>query len=394
MAKAVEKIGYPETNLFNPEKEAMRGYEKLAQENIAKSVEIQENALPSIIPEKIQKKAAKVVRAVVGGGMVAASPFVLSACKEAVVENQPATPSDSQEKSTPATVVETATTNIEKNPAETIKPETTTEVINPNKKEIKNVEELIGNINIITDESMAKSIYPVKEVVFREPKEEGEKNLKKALAYTWTLILSKRGPVNGLADNELLKIPEDQVDARIDKLLEKINNGEDLKFEIIVKDDYANTDYYHDPSKNCTVDLTKDIDIIFYDKIPDVFTDEEHPVEASHKFMIPFWDMDGKAPFGWRFEVKEDGGLTIHLVEELRKAQYKSKEIADNYAGGVIAAALSNYLIDQKEQQSAGAILFPYPDIFELINPGLVLEKNTYPPEKEGTSIFSFVYID
>ena len=116
-----------------------------------------------------------------------ALPCALVACKEAVVENQPVAPSGSQETSTPVTVIKTATTDIEKKPAETITTETIIEV--QNKKEIKNVEGLIGKINLTTDKSMEKSVYPVKEVVFREPKEEGEKNLKKALAYAWTLIL-------------------------------------------------------------------------------------------------------------------------------------------------------------------------------------------------------------
>ena len=70
-------------------KETIESYEDLAKENKEKLKEIQENAIPPIISEKVQKKTAKAVRAILAGGMVVPLPFLLAACKKAsVVEEE------------------------------------------------------------------------------------------------------------------------------------------------------------------------------------------------------------------------------------------------------------------------------------------------------------------
>ena len=73
------------------QEEAIREYEKIAQENQQTLKEIQENKQPPIISEKARKNIVKTVRAVLGGGMVAGVTFPLVGCKEApaVIEEQP-----------------------------------------------------------------------------------------------------------------------------------------------------------------------------------------------------------------------------------------------------------------------------------------------------------------
>lgn len=102
---------------MSKEEETIKSYEKLAKENQQKLQEIQENALPPIISEKVQKKIAKTVKSVIAAGIVA-SPFTLAACaKEVPVveekqneeKGQVAIPSETIETTPPTTAVETIT---------------------------------------------------------------------------------------------------------------------------------------------------------------------------------------------------------------------------------------------------------------------------------------------
>ncbi|MCL4352891.1 hypothetical protein M1615_00240 [Patescibacteria group bacterium] len=397
-------------------------------------LEVVKEAAPEV-PKKIQKKIAKKVAACISAGIVASTGgfialgetghlpeqvqewydntassirtvFGIEELKGKPAETIAQESKPPETTSIPAVQETTPPATQETAPSTTgTTPETTTEVITQNTKEIKNVEELIGKINLNIDKSMKKSVYPVKEVIFREPQKESEANFKKALAYAWSLILSKRGSVNDTADKELLEIPEDQIDARIDKLLEKINKGEDLRFSINIKDDYANTNFYNDPSKTYTVDLTKDVDIVFYGQIPDLFTDEDHPSETSHEFMIPFYIDDengvGRAPCGWRFEVKEDGGLIIKISEEgLKKFGFTtgvapSKEQDAQFVGTSLAGALDTFLINARETQNPA--VEPFTDtvknLYYLLVPGIIFE-NDLPVDKNAVSIFENIYLE
>ena len=118
MSKQEVEIKFPGTRPLDVDKatgEIIKGYQKIADGNIEKLQEIKENAIPPIISEKVQKKIAKTVKAVIAAGMVA-SPFALAACaKEVLVveekqneeKGQVTIPSETKETTPPTTTEET-----------------------------------------------------------------------------------------------------------------------------------------------------------------------------------------------------------------------------------------------------------------------------------------------
>jgi len=134
MSKQEIKIEFPGTRPLNVDKatgEIVKGYQKIAEENIKKSNEIQDNALSSIVPEKVKNKIFKVTKAVLGGGMIAGAAIPLFGCKATSVAEEKATdPSETKETTSPTTAVETTPTTTETTP-ETTTPETIRKVDAP-----------------------------------------------------------------------------------------------------------------------------------------------------------------------------------------------------------------------------------------------------------------------
>lgn len=127
MSKQEVKIEFPGTRPLNVDKatgEIVKGYQKIAEENVKKSNEIQDNAfLPPIVSEKVKNKIIKVTKAVLGGGMALGAAIPLFGCKAtSVVEEKATTPSGTIETTTPITETVPPTTEA------TL--ETTAEVIN------------------------------------------------------------------------------------------------------------------------------------------------------------------------------------------------------------------------------------------------------------------------
>jgi len=69
--------------------EIIKNYENLAEENRQKLKEIQENAIPPIVSEKVKNRIVKAIKTILAGGIVGGLPALLVAYKEApVVEEQ------------------------------------------------------------------------------------------------------------------------------------------------------------------------------------------------------------------------------------------------------------------------------------------------------------------
>jgi len=128
MSKEGIEIKFPGTKPLNVDKvtaKVVKDYTKIAEENVKKSNEIQNNALPPIVSEKVKNKIINTFKAVLAAGMVGGIAVPLAACKGTPVEvEEKATPSsETKEATSSMTAVETTSQNTETTS------ETTTEVI-------------------------------------------------------------------------------------------------------------------------------------------------------------------------------------------------------------------------------------------------------------------------
>jgi len=125
------KIEFPGTKPLGGKAEISQVLIGLAQENQQKLQEIQENAVPPIISEKVKNKIVKTTKAVLGGGMALGAVIPLFGCKAtSVVEEKATAPSETRGTTSSTTAVETAPTITETTP-ETTTPETIRKVDTP-----------------------------------------------------------------------------------------------------------------------------------------------------------------------------------------------------------------------------------------------------------------------
>jgi hypothetical protein len=273
-----------------------------------------------------------------------------------------------------------------------------------------NIRQTEREVNTIATTEEAKdieNIIPItlvsKDIGYQEPAEES----KKAMEETFLLALAYIQ--DRVKNPDFQNIPSDQTGTLINKVVEKINEGKDLSFDIYLDEDYSDDLDSRIPHR---VDLTKGVKIAFVDKIPDLVPvkayESDEIMLSSRTFEAIAWnghrDADGNWTMAAAFseEVTQEGELTIKLYMSSdegslggpipnnfpeKTASWQGRELTN-----CLGIVLTTLICQEPANNLSGEgpyTWYSYPQILSLLNPGAKIEgMGVYGWSETGRPIF------
>jgi len=217
----------------------------------------------------------------------------------------------------------------------------------------------------------------MEKIEYREPVEESEKALEKAFLLTWAYTLRNRDP-------DFQNIPIENHDLLISTLVEKLSKGEDLTFEIPLKDNYS----YLAKEQHITpykVDLSRGVTLIFVGEVTGI-EGKKGDLPTSRDFKIlSYSGGEEEVVIGsaLRNEVSEDGKMTMKLyVLNFRPENWTAR----------VATCLETFIDPKVDYHTRGWM----PEEKQLLNvliPGIKWENEQMTKMEEwGTPILDVIY--
>lgn len=218
----------------------------------------------------------------------------------------------------------------------------------------------------------------MEKIEYRKPVEESQKAMEKAFLLTWAYILRNKDP-------DFQNIPIENHDLLISTLIKKYEAGEDLTFEIPLKDNYS----YLAKEQHITpykVDLSKGVTLIFVGEVTGIEDVEKGHLPTSRDFKIlSYTGGEEETIIGSavRSEVSEDGKLTMKL--------YVLDFSPEGWTSSV--ATCLETLIDPKVDYHTQGWMPEEKQLLNVLIPGIEWENEQMTKMKEwGTPVLEIIY--